>query len=489
MTLHALSMDMMPLSEILEGHHLGFEASVLEMERAWDDQHEFSATTEPDSPKRACTPPTYGSEGSQSYQDDSLGTVLPANWGVHILTLLSKSRVVPVPDTSAASATRQDAQPASSAQAQSQITLQEPDKASKQREKNKRAQKRHRDRQKAKEEGTSQQLAMLAAEVKRLKWEKTMVEQQADTLKTALAARPNGSAEGALVPVQPNTNYEYWPSSGWIPQAVMRTTLHSGSPELMTAEQIKEMTVSDHQCLWRRLVFKLASLLPAIQGGLDSPAGVRMQELVVEHGMRVACFAAFDFDGMHQLATSNMETGMPAGPTSPDRWRAVAAAAAFTDAQQRQIFKVRRQYYRQAGAIASARSKLAPWLQAQGLQQGSYYGLANQFVTSHTAAQQLQENLVQEQNLFISLLGSIWRRTCTQMQTAVMLVQSYPLAVDVVSMMNCMAEDAGEPSLGDLLSGYAHNNMILEREALRVPSPDLLLEVAHWNIDYPKHSV
>ena len=80
-------------------------------------------------------------------------------------------------------------------------------------------------------------------------------------------------------------------------------------------------------------------------------------------------------------------------------------------------------------------------------------------------------------------------QTCTQMQTAVMLVQSYPLAVDVVSMMNCMAEDAGEPSLGDLLSGYTHTHMILDREALRVPSPDLLLEVAHWNIDYPKHSV
>ena len=57
--------------------------------------------------------------------------------------------------------------------------------------------------------------------------------------------------QGALVPVQPNTKYEYWPSSGWIPQAVMRTALHSGSPELMTAEQIKEMTVSDHQCLWQ----------------------------------------------------------------------------------------------------------------------------------------------------------------------------------------------------------------------------------------------
>ena len=75
------------------------------------------------------------------------------------------------------------------------------------------------------------------------------------------------------------------------------------------------------------------------------------------------------------------------------------------------------------------------------------------------------------------------------MQTAIMLVQSYPLAVDVVYMMNCMAEDAGEPSVADLMSGYAQANPILDREALQMPSPDLLLEAAHWSIDYPEHSI
>lgn len=36
--------------------------------------------------------------------------------------------------------------------------------------------------------------------------------------------------------------------------------------------------------------------------------------------------------------------------------------------------------------------------------------MASHFVTSHSAMVQLQENLVHEQNLFLSLLGSIWRR-------------------------------------------------------------------------------
>lgn len=48
--------------------------------------------------------------------------------------------------------------------------------------------------------------------------------------------------------------------------------------------------------------------------------------------------------------------------------------------------------------------------QGQGALLGTYAGLANQFVTSHAAMRQMQETLVQEQNLFISLLGAVWRR-------------------------------------------------------------------------------
>ena len=58
-------------------------------------------------------------------------------------------------------------------------------------------------------------------------------------------------AQGTVLRVHPDVKYKYWPSSGWIPQAVMKASLQSGSPELMTAEQVKNMTVADHQCLWR----------------------------------------------------------------------------------------------------------------------------------------------------------------------------------------------------------------------------------------------
>ena len=45
--------------------------------------------------------------------------------------------------------------------------------------------------------------------------------------------------------------YEYWPSSGWIPKTVMQNTLQTDSPELMTAQQVKAMSIGDHQHLWR----------------------------------------------------------------------------------------------------------------------------------------------------------------------------------------------------------------------------------------------
>lgn len=51
-----------------------------------------------------------------------------------------------------------------------------------------------------------------------------------------------------------------------------------------------------------------------------------LQELMVEHGMRAACVAAFNPDCLHELMTSNMETGGPAGPTTVDNWRAIAVS-------------------------------------------------------------------------------------------------------------------------------------------------------------------
>ncbi len=54
--------------------------------------------------------------------------------------------------------------------------------------------------------------------------------------------------------------------------------------------------------------------------------------------------------------------------------------------------------------------KVCDVAQGQGALLGTYPGLANQFVTSHAAMRQMQETLVQEQNLFISLLGAVWRR-------------------------------------------------------------------------------
>ena len=51
----------------------------------------------------------------------------------------------------------------------------------------------------AKEAGTSQEIAMLAAEVERLRRENTIVEHEAGRLKAALAVTANGSTEVALL--------------------------------------------------------------------------------------------------------------------------------------------------------------------------------------------------------------------------------------------------------------------------------------------------
>ncbi len=60
--------------------------------------------------------------------------------------------------------------------------------------------------------------------------------------------------------------------------------------------------------------------------------------------------------------------------------------------------------------------------QGQGALLGTYPGLANQFVTSHAAMRQMQETMMQEQNLFISLLGAVWRRVITIIAIIILII-------------------------------------------------------------------
>ncbi len=71
------------------------------------------------------------------------------------------------------------------------------------------------------------------------------------------------------------------------------------------------------------------------------------------------------------------------------------------------------------------------------------------------------------------------------MQTSVMMVQAYPLAVDLLSVVNCLAEDAAEPTAGDLMAGNINTGCVIHSSSLRVPSPDLLLEAESWPVDFP----
>ena len=141
MTLSMFGVELLPLAE---AQHLNFELGDLDWAGS-TSQPEVSGYTEPCPETLAVASPAPVSNSSR---ENSLGTALPANWGVHILTLLSKNRDEPAEHNSASSACGTASQ-AKGAQAQSQAVHQaQSDKASKQREKNKRAQKRHRDRQK-----------------------------------------------------------------------------------------------------------------------------------------------------------------------------------------------------------------------------------------------------------------------------------------------------------------------------------------------------
>ena len=52
----------------------------------------------------------------------------------------------------------------------------------------------------------------------------------------------------------------------------------------------------------------------------------RMQEVMLEHGMRIACVASFNPSSFHTLTTSNMETRQHMGQMPVEKWRSVAVS-------------------------------------------------------------------------------------------------------------------------------------------------------------------
>ena len=129
------SLDLLPLSEPA---HLNLDLSDLEWAASTADA---AYTTEPSMQAEARSAPAQSNSSGSAVEP--LDNILPANRGLHYLTLLSKGRP-PVQPRSAASADADTACQRSSTQAQTDA--QSVDKVVVQREKNKRAQKRHRDR-------------------------------------------------------------------------------------------------------------------------------------------------------------------------------------------------------------------------------------------------------------------------------------------------------------------------------------------------------
>lgn len=72
-------------------------------------------------------------------------------------------------------------------------------------------------------------------------------------------------------------------------------------------------------------------------------------------------------------------------------------------------------------------------------------------------------------------------QTFTAMQQAIMMVQAYPHTADVVAIMNCLAEDYNEPCADVLMDSHVTCPVKLDASALKVPSPDLLLELVSWS--------
>lgn len=123
--------------------------------------------------------------------------------------------------------------------------------------------------------------------------------------------------------------------------------------------------------------------------------------------------------------------------------------------QRNGMRQLRRLYLGRLGDVLRKRQRIAGQLQPSASAFDGGRGSVVEYCKVVGIAEQLQANLAEEHQLLQTLMINITFRIGRPLQAANVIVQAYPWAPDMLAIINCLAEEEGDPSAGELLSmGY-----------------------------------
>ncbi|KAK9844570.1 hypothetical protein WJX74_004153 [Apatococcus lobatus] len=197
-------------------------------------------------------------------------------------------------------------------------------------------------------------------------------------------------------------------------------TVKGGQPIQMTAEQVNTLQPDTLKILWKAYVNQLALSLMELEGGNGATAGARLAQLTQEACDLLLRFAAANPHGFKTLSACHLED--PSHGVAGDDWDiwlVVMRALVLTPKQKKDILQLRQAYL----------SSLKLILQQRAI---------------HRIADSIKASLNEESGVLLKFVSGCCNTVFELVQTARMLVQSYPWLPDIVSISSWVAYELGD---------------------------------------------
>ncbi|BDA42397.1 hypothetical protein COCOBI_03-2840 [Coccomyxa sp. Obi] len=334
----------------------------------------------------------------------------------------------------------------------------------------------------AKLEDSGSRASDLARQMLRLQMEKQLLEktlqqvlesspppseQQDASAQTSSDDKPaeDSQAAGQKVPVL------FSPMGAYDADAVLLVSL-AETPITLTAQQVTSMPWKQFVRLMKAYVGAIGQLLPEAEAQAASAAAHRAEQLGREAMYIGSCLAAGIPRHTRTLYCLKLQESGPEHSRAPAQlWAAIALQLRLSPAQRQEILRRRRAFLAAMAELLRRRRAIQASLASPSVPEGSIAGLSTDYLRTADSVERMQQNLDKDHSIVRRFTGGIVHQVLTPLQFARALVQSFPWTPDPLSIANCVAEAAGEPSAATLLSGRSTSLASISTAAASAPPP------------------
>ncbi|KAJ9517305.1 hypothetical protein QJQ45_016673 [Haematococcus lacustris] len=146
-------------------------------------------------------------------------------------------------------------------------------------------------------------------------------------------------------------------------------------------------------------------------------------------------------DTMQRVMATHLETGQEAAPP-PQHWHQLLPSLALSPSQQQDCWELWGAYERLMSRVLTERAHINATLAAHGRSAPPSQALLSLNLPVECAVlESLMRNLRQEKSLALMLRGFMFAQVCTLLQSARMMVHSYPFFPNVTAIVAALVED------------------------------------------------